>query len=104
MLSDNSVAEAEHRINQSLARIQVCLGAEDWLGVEAIVSRLPELVESVPAADSAAILRVVCDCLETVRIHVESRSDAIGSQLSSLKQGRIATRAYQASSQVPHDA
>ena len=104
MQSDNSVSEAEHGIKQSLARIQVCLETEDWLSVEAIVSRLPELVESVPAEDTAAILQVIFDCLETARIHVESRSDAIGSQLSSLKQGRIATRAYQASGQLPHEA
>jgi hypothetical protein len=39
--------------------------------------------------------------LDAVRIEVESSSRAVGMQLNSLKQGRIATRAYQASDRLP---
>jgi hypothetical protein len=92
---------AEARIDRSLTEIQARLGAEDWAGVEEIVSRLPGLLQSLPAADSATILVTVRSCLDAVRIQVESSSRAIGKQLSSLKQGRIATEAYRASDRLP---
>jgi prephenate dehydrogenase len=87
-------------VDQRLAEIRSLVEADDFAEVERLVGSLPDLVARLPLAARRASLEKIQSFLKDLHAHAESRSDEIRSDLDSLRRGRVATNAYEASTSL----
>lgn len=87
-------------VDQRLTEIRSLVEVDDFAEVERLVGSLPELVARVPLDARRASLEKIQSFLKDLHSHAESKSDAIRSDLQSLRRGRVATNAYEASTSL----